>query len=256
LGTGEARDARSFLLEVETLHRRRAPGNTCLAALASGRVGTRAEPLNNSKGCGGVMRVAPVALCSAVADGEVFDLACDAAAITHGHPTGWLAAGALAVMLRRVLRGDPLVDAALGARERVAAEPHARETTAAIDAALELWRSGMEPTVEAVESLGAGWVAEEALAIGLYGALVGGPLFDRGVLTAVNHSGDSDSTGSIAGQLLGAVQGEGPAELGCSGIPGGWHSEVEHRDLILAVADDLAVGYREGEAWWARYPGT
>ncbi len=203
------------------------------------------------------MRVAPVALCAAVPDAGVFDLACDAAAVTHGHPTGWLAAGALAVMLRQVLRGDALVDAALAARERVAAEPDAGETTAAIDGALALWESGVEPTPAAVESLGGGWVAEEALAIGLYGALVSGPLFARGVLTAVNHSGDSDSTGSIAGQLLGAAQGEGPATaVGHAGIPARWHEEVEFRELILAVADDLAVGYLDGEAWWARYPGV
>jgi ADP-ribosylglycohydrolase len=159
-------------------------------------------------------------------------------------------------MLRRVLHGDALADAVAFARRRVAEEPEARETTAAIDAAVALWRSGAEPTVEAVESLGAGWVAEEALAIGVYAALVGDPLFHRGVLLAVNHSGDSDSTGSIAGQLLGAAMGEGPAQaIGEAGILGSWHAEVEHRELILAVADDLAAGYGNCEDWHARYPG-
>ena len=82
-----------------------------------------------------------------------------------------------------------------------------------------------------MESLGGGWVAEEALAIGLYCALVARD-FAHGVLLAVNHGGDSDSTGSIAGNLLGLVQGE-------KAIPGRWLERLELRDVITEVADDL-----------------
>ncbi len=57
-----------------------------------------------------------------------------------------------------------------------------------------------------METLGGGWVGEEALAIGLCCALVA-PDVRSGLLLAVNHSGDSDSTGSIAGNLLGAMHG-------------------------------------------------
>ena len=49
-----------WLYEVDALHSARAPGNTCLSALRNTRV--PGEPaMNDSKGCGGVMRVAPVA---------------------------------------------------------------------------------------------------------------------------------------------------------------------------------------------------
>jgi ADP-ribosylglycohydrolase len=41
---------------------RRAPGNACPAAVGSGRMGTLREPVNGSKGCSGVMRIAPVGL--------------------------------------------------------------------------------------------------------------------------------------------------------------------------------------------------
>lgn len=51
---------------------------------------------------------------------------------------------------------------------------------------------------ETVERLGAGWVAEEALAIGVYAALVS-PDVMSALTLAVTHSGDSDSTGAIAG---------------------------------------------------------
>ena len=103
------------------------------------------------------------------------------------------------------------------------------------------------------DALGRGWTAEEALAIGLYCALVARD-FRHGVLLAVNHSGDSDSTGSIAGNLLGLVHGE-------PGLPAAWRQQVELAGVIGTVADDLwqvrfgtraaGEGYEE-----ARYPGV
>jgi len=50
------------LIHVQDLHSRRAPGNSCLSALRVKKMGTMDEPVNDSKGCGGVMRVAPVGL--------------------------------------------------------------------------------------------------------------------------------------------------------------------------------------------------
>ena len=52
----------SWLCNVPALYSLRAPGNACLSALSSGQMGTIKKPINNSKGCGGIMRVAPVAL--------------------------------------------------------------------------------------------------------------------------------------------------------------------------------------------------
>ena len=106
----------------------------------------------------------------------------------------------------------------------------------------------LAPCPEAVETLGAGWIAEEALAIGLYCALVAKD-FRHGVLLAVNHTGDSDSTGSICGNLLGAMLGE---EV----IPKEWLAVLEAREIIEQIADDLAKlaagsGY---EPDYERYP--
>lgn len=50
----------SKLLNTKEMYAPRAPGNTCLSALESGRCGSFDLKLNNSKGCGGVMRVAPM----------------------------------------------------------------------------------------------------------------------------------------------------------------------------------------------------
>jgi hypothetical protein len=54
---------------------------------------------------------------------------------------------------------------------------------------------------EAVRRPRAGWVADEALAIAVYCALVAERL-RHGVRLAVNHSGDSDSTGAMTGSIL------------------------------------------------------
>src|ERR1022692_4012337 len=79
---GSAGDAGGWLLTQSFLHAARAPGTTCLTALRSGRAGSVRAPINDSKGCGGVMRVAPIGLAAA----DPFTLSCEAAALTHGHP--------------------------------------------------------------------------------------------------------------------------------------------------------------------------
>jgi len=75
-----------WLIEQRILHSRRAPGNSCLSSLRKGRIGSPGNPINDSKGCGGVMRIAPVALTY----DEPFQTACEIAALTHVHPTGYL----------------------------------------------------------------------------------------------------------------------------------------------------------------------
>src|SRR5690606_35899754 len=81
-----------WLIGESGLWLRVAPGNTCLSALRVGGLGTREDPINDSKGCGGVMRVAPVGLMG-LADEQSYQLGCDLAALTHGHPAGYVAAG-------------------------------------------------------------------------------------------------------------------------------------------------------------------
>lgn len=65
---------------------------------------------------------------------------------------------------------------------------------------------------------------------------------------AVNHSGDSDSTGSLAGQLIGVQHGPGV-------IPDAWLEQLELREEITTISDDLVTGWESGEEWWTRYPG-
>ncbi|MEU9831998.1 ADP-ribosylglycohydrolase family protein [Streptosporangium sp. NPDC048047] len=225
------------LREQTWLYSRRAPGNACLSGLTSpGGPG----PVNpDSKGCGTVMRSAPFGL-NAPSPRHAFDLAAACARLTHGHPTGYLAAGAFAAAVHLVVAGEPLVPAVRLAMDLLATYPAHEETTGALRAAVSLAAEG-GPGPEKVESLGGAWVAEEALAIAVYCALSHPDPRDlgRALLLAVNHSGDSDSTGAVCGNLLGALHGE-------SALPAGWLAGLEGRDAIAALADDFATRFGDG----------
>jgi ADP-ribosylglycohydrolase len=221
--------ASGALADRTELYAVREPGNTCLTALLSGRRGSLATAINDSKGCGGTMRVAPVGLVDEI---DPFTLGAEAASITHGHPSAFLSAGAFALIIADVFTGRPLDAAAEHAVDVLARYPRNDETSLAVLAALDLARSEPEPTPELVERLGGGWVGEEALAIALYAALTADS-FEAGVRTAVNHSGDSDSTGAIAGNLLGT-------HLGRTAIPDRWIRSLAERDLVESVAADFA----------------
>ena len=214
----------------QALFSRRGPGRTCLNALGSGRMGSIDQPINDSKGCGGVMRVAPVGLACGDAE-RAFRLGCEAAAITHGHPTGFLAAGCLAALISLLLGEKTLPEALDDVIRMLSNQPNVGECLDAIERAVALSQRS-EPSPEAVENLGAGWIAEEALAIGIYCALVAGNDFNKGVLLAVNHSGDSDSTGSVTGNIIGVLHGS-------MAIPTPWLKGLELRELIEEVAGDL-----------------
>ena len=253
-----------WLLQQRKLFSRRAPGTTCLSALHSNR-GKVTRAANDSKGCGGVMRIAPVGMYFAHALNRdckrdrlipsAFAAGSDLAAITHGHPSGCLSAGVLAVIVGLVLAGSPLKEAIDAAKEELRNHKSHKETLAAITQAEELAEARPRER-SALRVMGKGFVAEEALAMGLYCALSARD-FEDGVILAVNHSGDSDSTGSIAGNLLGAA-------AGVEAIPDRWLANLELRTTIEALADDLAAfpewrlgseSDREERAFYAnRYP--
>lgn len=244
-----------WLFKQRELHSQRAPGTTCLSAL----VDYEGEPgiaHNDSKGCGGVMRVAPVGLfCWTFKEDwgltEVFDCGVMCAAITHGHPSGYLSGGVLASLIFLIMNNAQLGDALDKASSILVKYPGHEETLDALNQAKKLSNSELRHH-EAIRRLGEGWVGEEALAIAVYCVLVA-ESFEQGVILAVNHDGDSDSTGAIAGNILGALH-------GTSVIPGRWLESLELREVIEAVASDLWncrnwSSYMDDERLWDRYPG-
>ncbi|ATE57536.1 crystallin J1 [Actinosynnema pretiosum] len=217
-----------WLVDLPAMNALRAPGNTCLTALRSarrGRASSLERPLNDSKGCGVVMRTAPIALWSDDPS-VVFEIAARTGAHTHGHPSGYLSGGVMAVLVQQLLLGEKdLVRAAQRARAELVRWRGHEEQAEALDRAIRIGTGKAKLTPELIEGeLGAGWVGEEALAIGLAAALAGKDMREA-LLLAVNHSGDSDSTGSVCGNLLGARD-------GVSAIPQDWLRQVELAAMI------------------------
>ncbi|MCE6949932.1 ADP-ribosylglycohydrolase family protein [Cereibacter sphaeroides] len=209
------------LIQNPTLRHRRAPGNTCLSALQEAtRPGEPAR--NDSKGCGTIMRVAPVAFLAEPA--EIRELAMRTSALTHGHPTGGWAAAFWAELIRRICdhpEGRGAFDLIV---QDLSAEygsiPGAEEVAIAVRRAMSY--DTCQP--EDMEGLGGGWTAETALAIALRACRCARSL-EHGLKLAVMHGGDSDSTGAIAGNLLGVMFSD---EV----FRHPWHAEVEGTEIL------------------------
>ncbi len=235
-----------WISRVPELNHRRAPGNTCMTSLSDTYRGK--DPINNSKGCGGVMRIAPIPLYAAV-DGrmDILDadrLAGDAAEITHQHPLGFIPAALMShVIYRLALDVNPTRESmieyireGMGKLDDLFPQHHLEnlEMMGMAKAAIDL-TSNDRTDLQNIKALGEGWTGEEALAIALYCALKHFDSFEEAMIASVNHGGDSDSTGAVTGNILGSA-------LGNEAIPQFFKDDLEMHDLILHMADDLYRG--------------
>lgn len=235
-----------WISNVQELNHRRAPGKTCMSALDDIYRGK--DPMNNSKGCGGVMRIAPIPL-YAVAGNRIDiinadRLAADAAEITHQHPLGYISAALMShVIYRLALDNEPtregmkryIMEGVDMIRNQYKAYHNDVERMAELaERAIYLLNNG-KTDLENIGHLGEGWTGEEALAIALFCAMKHFDCFEDAMIAAVNHGGDSDSTGAVTGNILGAA-------VGYEAIPQYYKDDLEMHDLILHMADDLYRG--------------
>lgn len=241
----------SWLLDIPELYNSRAPGNTCMGALQSGACGSTADPINDSKGCGGVMRVAPLGLhCRPDTEEQrraLDEEGAELAAITHGHPLGWLPAALLTHIVNFGVYGKGTLPEAVEDAMKTVFDMY-RETVPGGDIskmeylmnqAIRL--AGNEKADEEnIRAIGEGWTGDEALAISVYCSLRYPEDFSKAVTAAVNHSGDSDSTGAVTGNIMGAW-------LGYDAIEAKWKENLELKQVILEMAEDLCSGCRADE---------
>ena len=234
-------EPKAWISNLPELFASRAPGITCLnacEAMASG-----AKVVNNSKGCGGIMRMAPAGLINTspgFSGVELQRLGAQLAELTHRHELGWMPAGVFAHIVSLLARNESCsvreaATQALNTLPEAFPNAHYRaQLQELLGYTLRLADSAM-PDLEAIHALGEGWVAEETLAIGLLCSLRHENDFEGAITSAVNHGGDSDSTGAIAGNIVGA-------HLGLAGIPQHYLEHLELRDTISKIADDLFTG--------------
>ena len=234
----------SRLSEIPELNRHRAPGTTCLSALASIFRGN--EPCNDSKGCGGIMRVSPIGIFGAVRKREKEEtarLAGEVAEVTHLHPLSTYSSAAMAVLIQLCL-SDADVPTLDSFKEKLAESMLTVETVYGSDAPFMgefksiVKKAGILSELSLTdwelieEYLGGGWVAEETFAIALFSVLRHFNDVDGCLRCAVNHGGDSDSTGAVAGNIIGAVH-------GYEAIPKKFKVKLQFHDLLLSFADAL-----------------
>lgn len=234
-----------WLMNKNKLYVRRAPGNSCITALLSDDKGTLQNPINNSKGCGAVMRSAPFGLF--LEKNSAYEIAKESAALTHGHPTGYVTAGALAYIIAEIIGGTGLRESIFNTIEKLSSENSGMECTKKLNQALDLSGTDIQD-YKAISEIGEGWIAEEALGISVFCALRYETDFRKALIASVNHDGDSDSTGSITGNMLGAL-------LGIRNLPQEWLKSVELFEEIIELANDLLLGYQDNDRWWKKYPG-
>ena len=212
----------SWLMEYPEMYASREPGRTCLMTLMRGIPGDLNEPINQSKGCGALMRVAPLAF---IDREDPYSVAIENSALTHGHQMSHIASAALVSLLRYISEGETLCDSVSLMRQDIKRIFMGSLEVKVFDDLLQQAIFASEKDfddMEIISRLGEGWVAEETLAIALYCSLKYSNDLKKALRVAVFHDGDSDSTGSVTGQILGTL-------LGAKKLP---QEEIKRLDLL------------------------
>ncbi len=240
----------------------RAPGNTCMAACAAmaGGATWRDATIEGSKGCGANMRVAPIGLAPGLTEAQRAGAAQLQAAMTHGHPTGLAASDLTAFSVYWLSAGLPIKDLPAALRDRCdtqrrvyhdewlgdlwkrpgATDPEAfiargwDECRAAFDGLEDALRH-IGPDADPCRAMGAGWVAEEALATAVYCLLLFPDEPVSALARAAASSGDSDSIASLAGSFAGAA-------LGTDAWPADWYTRIEYADSLSRISTVFEAG--------------
>lgn len=210
------------------------------------------------------MRVAPMALLNAGYTSrnengytieELAEAGGEIAECTHKHPLGFLPASLLTVLLYKVVpmsarqvqeEIDRIVAETLDILNVIYRDKYAKDKEylkALTEKAMQLAHSDISDA-DAIRQLGEGWTGEEAWAIALYSAVRHIDSVEDAIVASVNHDGDSDSTGSICGNIMGAIYGYKHIRERNIFCPDGKRLEdtLELSEIILALADDLSTG--------------
>lgn len=242
----------NWIRDIKELHAKRAPGNTCMQALQE--ISRHNEVNNQSKGCGGIMRIAPIPLfynalnnCKndfVIQENSSVELSGEVAKITHKHPLGWLPAALLAYIIDKVIeltsltsyQFSKIINDGIKCLEQLYPNQlyHIHKLQYLLEKAGRRAVSIL-PDEEGIRQIGEGWVAEETLAIAVFCVMRYPNDFERAIIASVNHSGDSDSTGAVTGNIIGSLLGE-------TAIPSYYKEHLELKWLVEELADDIAIG--------------
>jgi ADP-ribosylglycohydrolase len=223
------------LLKAKGLYKNRYADRTNIDALLSardGQYGRLIHKINDNADNGGLKRVLTAGLYFNYDSEIAFRAGADFAAITHTAPTGYLAAGCYCAIIAELINGESLENA-INISMRILKEYEGHEPTIlALDAALELIRDESVSPRIAMNQLGGGKNAEEALAVAVFCASLHSERYDNAIRLAANHDGDSDVTAALCGGILGVYR-------GASVIPRKWLKKIQYYNLIMDVGEEL-----------------
>jgi ADP-ribosylglycohydrolase len=239
-------DRENWLSEYEELKADRGCDGVTLGVLKSGVMGSIEKPANDENGNSALLRVAPIGLLIERTEDNKDDIAllgAKTAAITHGAPLAYIAAGAYTDIISGIAFEEfeaddsnalaDIVRAAADTVRRIFAGDDAETVAGKLERAVELAEAGGDDDA-AITELGQGYTAEEALAIGVYAGLKYRGDFEKALCVSASHGGDS-STAAITGSIVGAL-------LGNTKIPFYFTVPLELRGAIQELADDLFYG--------------
>lgn len=221
------------------LSAKRAPSPTSMGVFSSDKFGSMDEPINDSKGSACLLRAVPIGLSYSRDPAYILDLGANTAALTHGNEVAWMASGALALIISLIIHQELSITEAVNKTLKALDKsfPDSRkavnELSYTIHSAMSLATSASSD-LDAIHALGKGWVADEALAIGILCALRHENDIAGAMTFAANHGGDSNNTAAIAGTLVGA-------RIGFNAIPDRFVDRLELVDVILELADDVTT---------------
>jgi ADP-ribosylglycohydrolase len=227
------------ILKYEELFARRGQGNTSMNALKgsiNNSFGTIKNRINNNKGCGSVMRSAPIGLYFCMDERIAFHIGCEGAALTHGHTDALLASGFLAYLISGIIQGKEIKDVAMESLAYIGDIGRESECYNKIKQALIM--CGDSPA-EVMEEIGEGRTADEAVALALYLAIRYGDDFEGAITTASKYKGNRSTISAVCGTIMGAY-------LGDYEIPFKWLKKLELVDLITYGADKILDRVQNG----------
>ncbi|KAA2242639.1 hypothetical protein F0L74_08885 [Chitinophaga agrisoli] len=227
-----------------------AAGKGTLAALLTGKRGSFLRPVQYdcmigdkrmnepNAGCGGMMRIAPVAFLYSHMD--VVEMALNNAAITHGHIDALNATAATAALISNCLQQQHITAALTATRESIKGLSDNLPLLAAWTAA-ETAIAEYGVNMDTIELLGSAndsnpFLALPVLSQTVYCLLAASQApatadsFKAVIRLAANHSGDSDSVAAIVGNCLGAA-------WGMEALPADWVNVLTLKNELMTLTD-------------------
>lgn len=234
------------LHKIEDLFYMRDPGHACIDALRHRKDMlppdfAHVDSINISKGCGSVIRAAPIGCLIHLSADEIFQISYNCAAITHGDEEAKLASALFSLIIYNLLKDGQDIERDIFRAIRIIdgyIDYKCNEwehICCLLNIVFEIYHHGLSN--KKLAFLGEGWLAAEALALGIYSFLLGGECLLKTIYFAANRTGDSDSIASIAGNLYGA-------KYGFAKIDSTLYDKLEFKALILEMSQNFIQYYK------------